>query len=198
MKELRKTFYNPPKGGNEEGVPTTNPMAPVSPSAQPVLGPRWDESLGLRTPPGQPYPGQGAQGPLRAQFNAGATSARISAQQGHQVGPSELRNYQRGLQPVQPAGDPSAVMAYDFERDHVQRPSDAEPGKKTTKPQLHPDTRMSYRTDGKPNPSMGKPNGNPGVQSNTDAHGGRADGQSRDNPAHVIGRNNYMKGDKYC
>lgn len=196
MRELRKVFLTPPKGGNEVGVQTQSSMSPLP-------GPRGAESNPIGAYDGgkserarrteredagrspeqkmqfmmreqqiadiKKTSGPLAQTSLRESFEGGEMAARNNAVQSHRVGQPEFRNYDRGIIPNQQADDPSTLQMFDFLSTQVGNPQGVvrgpvDPqytGPRTTRPSLRPDTHLPYRTDGKPNFTMGvKPSGN--------------------------------------
>jgi hypothetical protein len=135
MKELRRLFFNPPKGGNEVGVETASSMSPM--------------------PQGES--GASAQQPLRAVLDSGRMLAKMNATQAHVVGETEFRNYARGKEATS-----DGLGFYDFEE--RQEGSNqgtvgpavdpGNPGIPRPMPSLRPNTHLPYRSDGKPNIPM--------------------------------------------
>lgn len=146
MKDLKKLFYNPPKGGNGEGVRTQSSMAGAVPMAPSAI----DMSPGRigKSPPAFPGPGATNAG-LSDDFASGVVAARVGALHASAVGQTEFRNYHAGARAPQEVQEAGPVNVYDYERRADSEP-EAPPGFKRVTPELHPDTSMPYRTDGKP------------------------------------------------
>lgn len=160
-KYLRRNFHNPPKGGNEVGVPTAASMSPLPP----VMGSGPTD--------------KGAQKPLHQTMQDGINAARIQAVQSGRVNQPEFRNYDRGNIPYETNVDPTRLQWYDYESSMVPpggrisegMKADPKPGG-IPKPTLRPDTSMPARSDGKPYFIMGKPSGNsPTFRSDRDNDG---------------------------
>ena len=220
-KDLGKFFRNPPKGGNERGVATHNPMSPdpkpleqVTRGASyygggvPLKRQRELREVAKMTPEersehymnqymtDQHRPGSGpnAQTSLRTSFEAGEDAARDQKLHSSRSDQPEMRNFDRGRIATQTPSDPSAVSFYDYESEvsgSSGRVTDGFPAgpnvvaQKPT-PVINPDTTTDYRTDGKPYHPMPRDDNASGPNF---VNGARQDGVTRDNPAHILGRN---------
>lgn len=175
MADLKKHFQNPPKGGNERGVPTHNPMTPNPRPCGPTGtwgggGANLEEQREKRllsnaspeermeyfqqkyNEPPPPATGPGAQTSLRSAFEAGEQTARENALHPSKANQSEFRNFDRGAAPAQTVADPSAYGAYDRERESsVENRAGRPPADPKPVPVLNPPTNTDdFRTDGKP------------------------------------------------
>lgn len=151
-RHLNKLFRRPPRGGNERGVQTHNPMSPLPPSSEYELT-NGGEMESARTQ------STGAAGParqrgLREQMQAGENSARASMVESRQAGSEDFRNYKRSPQPV--AG--SGYAGYEARKEREGSAGTATGGKPT--PRYNQDTTQPRRSDGKPHATMGTANGN--------------------------------------
>jgi hypothetical protein len=198
VKDLRRVFLNPPKGGNEVGVQTESSMAPfpgpMGAESCPIgaydggksLQAQREERELARMSPDQKYERMGRQweererrkanpsGPdsqtsIRESFEKGEQAARNNVVQSGRVGQPEFRNYDRGRIPVQTTDDPSAIGAYDYSSVRVgsshgtfgSHEQGGQGTEKATRPELRPNTRMPYRSDGKPHVPQGGNSGEP-------------------------------------
>jgi hypothetical protein len=142
--ELRKVFINPPKGGNEVGVPTASSMQ-----------------------------GKRDQTTLRGSLEAGITAAQANVEHSGRVGQPEVRNYGRGYMETRSSVAPGAPPTfYDQEQDAIDPHALATGGKRPEGgvirkviPELRPNLPMpARRTDGKPGAQWAKANGNVGSE----------------------------------
>lgn len=127
MKDIKRAFQTPPKGGNEKGVPTTNPMSP-NPLPGRTESPFGFYSGGGGTPikdrrkadeaarlsdedryaamrlewdkPPMPTTGPAAQTILRDSFEAGESLARNNQLHSARADQPEVRNFARGGMPA--------------------------------------------------------------------------------------------------
>lgn len=219
MSDLLKFFRNPPKGGNERGVPTQNPMAP-RPMVKPaeirgVMGggglniaeKRVTAEMAAMTDEERrryysrkilalplPSAGPAAQTSLRDAMEAGENSSRNNIQQAALVGQTEMRNYDRsGV--TQEADDPSTNQFYDMESYHDGRTGvvNGSGSAGTPTPEMRPHPVLNPDTTASMR-SDGRPLlPMPGAFANAHAPNVTKDGalvdNSRDHPSHLIGRN---------
>lgn len=132
MDQLRSLFFNPPKGGNEHGVRTTNVMVQPPPEKQPHIG---------------------------ANFVQGETMARSGKVESSKAGAGDMRNFERGEEDatysrydvhVRPADTVYESEAMQARRDQLETPPVSEqPTPQKVEPALVP-ARQQYRSDGKP------------------------------------------------
>ena len=131
MDRLRSVFFNPPRGGNEHGVPTANPMVVPRPTVQPHIG---------------------------ANFVAGAESAREGRNSIADPYATEHRNFGRGrdlervavhVRPGDMAYEAERNLAYAAQVEATLQAPPPNPPHATIEPKEVP-ARMPYRTDGKP------------------------------------------------
>lgn len=203
VKDLLKFFRNPPKGGNDRGVQTQNPMAPLpvtrTADAHTQMG-GGGTPLFMQKYGGTRLSTAQDQTSLRDCFEAGEASSRNRALQSGVVGQTETRNFDRSYNPQFPGDNVGSDQAYDMEAaktGRTGRVSDGKPaGNSTTPlrdrphPVYEPNTSASMRSDGKMHSPMPS-NNNPAVP-NTTSDGALHDG-TRDHPSHLIGRNSkYM------
>jgi hypothetical protein len=157
MDQIKRTFYNPPQGGNGRGVPTMNPMASFTggPTVQAEpTGPSPGRAAyvgSTRAPQMSPMPGPGATNPtLRGDLEVGIASARLGIVEARHAGARDMRNFDPGAKPAQTTRDPSPTSAYDYESRQVSSTDRQGGTKQRVTPVSEPDTRMSYQTNGKP------------------------------------------------
>lgn len=109
-----------------------------------------------------PGSGPAAQPSLRKDFEDGERSSRVQAVQSGAVGRPEFRNFERGRTEAQEVDDPSGLSVYDREAASAGDPHGVVTATNANmahgplpKPVMNPDTKLGYRSDGKPNTPMG-------------------------------------------
>jgi len=129
MDQLNKLFRNPPQGGNERGVVTSNPMT---------------------------TPAAGPQPTVFSNFAAGVESARERIVDGAQTATPELRNFGRGDTEDSRywTWDRPGDVAYEAEHELARTAQVAAPPKQAPAPERVTSTlsppAQDYRSDGKP------------------------------------------------
>ena len=171
-KDLNKFFRNPPKGGNGRGVSTHNAMAPVP--------------AGVSVPTTQGTVQNTAftrEASLRANFDAGKQGART----GSTAARADNRNHDRRT--LGAVNDPTTGYNwYDHLSEQEMRAAGQPTAAQKPTPVLNPDTSCTEMTTGRACGSL-MPR-NPDVNPTPNyVNGARQDGTSRDNPAHILGRN---------
>ena len=156
-RNLDKFFRNPPRGGNEKGVPTENSMSPLPEQEEyDALKREFAQVAGGGTGELEAGSTRG-DSELNAQMRAGEMSARASTQESALVGQSDFRNRRRPN--TQGAAAGSGYHEYEHMHENDGGRADAGTGA-NPKPMCDPDTSQPTRSDGKKAHSMGTANGN--------------------------------------